>query len=108
MKQDFKESIDLLNKLVDYFNDGYKVEVIDDRSLIIEKLLDSAGYFWSTEFKLNSKYRIGNQLTRLLTDNLLDAKQYKIWGYDGLFIYIGGTTEDGDWIGIYTRQEYSY
>jgi hypothetical protein len=75
---------------------------------IVEKLLDSGCYCWTKEFQPDLRYKIGGKLGNLLIDNLLEVKQYKIFGYDGLFIYTGGIAEDGDWIGLYTRQKYSY
>ena len=109
LKSEFKESFRLLGSSVeDYLIGEYKIETVDDRKLIIEKLLDSGCYCWKKDFKPNSRSKIGNKLGELLINNLSDVKQYKIWGYDGLFIYSGGIAENGDWIGLYTKQEYSY
>lgn len=106
LKSDFKESFRLLDTSANFGN--YKVEVIDNRNLILEKLLDSGCYCWTKEFQPDLRYKIGGKLGNLLIDNLSKVKQYKIFGYDGLFIYTGGIAEDGDWIGLYRRQEYSY
>lgn len=109
LKSDFNESFQLLRTSVeDYLVNNCKIEIIDDRQLIIGKLLDSGCYCWTKEYNPNPRYEIGNKIGKLLIDNLTEVKKYYIWGYDGLFIYIGGIAEDGDWLGLYTRQEYSY
>ncbi len=104
----FRESFDFLNRAIDSYAYGYKIEVINDENKIIEKILNSGRYCWTKNFTVELANLIDPQLSRLLLDNLLDVKQHKVWGYDGLFNYIGGMTNDGDWIGLYTRQAYSY
>ncbi|MGL6339938.1 MAG: hypothetical protein ACRC80_12455, partial [Waterburya sp.] len=96
LRLDFQESFRLLDKSVDSSGGDYKVEVINNRNLILEKLLDSGCYCWIKNFQPDLRYKIGGKLGKLLVDNLLEVKQYRIWGYDGLFIYSGGIAEDGD------------
>ena len=109
LKSDFQESFNLLSIATEaYLVDTYKIKITDTRQSIIEKLLNSGCYCWTKEYKPNFGYKIGGKIGKLLINNLLEVKKYYIWGYDGWFIYIGGIAQDGDWIGLYTRQEYSY
>lgn len=108
LKSDYQESLLLLSMAVDDCLTNCKTEVVYSRHLIIEKLLDSACYCWSKNYIANSKYKIGGKIDKLLRDNLSEVKKHYVWGFDGWFIYIGGIAEDGDWIGLYTREEYYY
>lgn len=92
------------NNYIDSVMDEYVVEITESRQTILEKLLDSGGYIRATEFNKGTNYKTNSKLGQLIIDNLLDVREYNIWEHDGFFIYRGGKTEDGDWIGLYTRE----